>query len=250
MALVNRRKISLYDEAKAGFSSLVQQTAQVGLGLLVILLLTGGNPPGFIVALSFFGGIGFVAWREKQRLSQTEQLPEEQPDRSRSVDVDKQQFTQSEQSLKEPQNSHTVTKSSKKALYNKNQVRITRNLLEYRGTEYQIRNICQVLLEKELAYEQSLSSFTILAFLLIAAALYFFDLPELIILGAILVLLWIFNPTEVEPTYKLIVTTNQGEVITLEPKNSDDLKQMKAALEKAIDMSDERSSELMDERKT
>ncbi|HBE49707.1 MAG TPA: hypothetical protein DDW76_13165 [Cyanobacteria bacterium UBA11369] len=130
--------------------------------------------------------------------------------------------------------------TAEKVLYNKNKVRITRALLEYKGTEYPIRNISKVRVDKKEADEQPFISFTLLACLAAAAALYF-NLPALIVLGAILVLLWIFNPTEVEPTYKLIVTTNQGEVITLEPKDGDDMKQMKGALEQAIDMSDYRS---------
>lgn len=72
MALVNRRKISLYDEAKAGLDSLVKQTAQVFVGLLVMLLVTGGKPPAFVVSLSFFLGVGFVAWSEKKRLTDFE----------------------------------------------------------------------------------------------------------------------------------------------------------------------------------
>lgn len=48
------------------------------------------------------------------------------------------------------------------------------------------------------------------------------------------------NRIKVKPTYKLIITTNQGEVITLEPKDSEDMKQMRDALEQAIDMSDYR----------
>lgn len=74
MALVNRRKISLYDEAKAGLDSLVKQTAQVFVGLLVMLLVTGGKPPAFVVSLSFCLGVGFVAWSEKKRLTQFEEV--------------------------------------------------------------------------------------------------------------------------------------------------------------------------------
>ena len=66
MVPVNRNKISLYQEAKTGLSSLVQQTSQVFVGLVVMLLLTDGNPPGFIVTLSFCLGVGFVAWSEKR----------------------------------------------------------------------------------------------------------------------------------------------------------------------------------------
>jgi len=56
------------------------------------------------------------------------------------------------------------------------------------------------------------------------------------------VVIWVlfgilFNRTKVDPTYKLIITTTQGEVITLEPKDSDDVKQMQKALEQAIDQS-------------
>ncbi|MBD3561849.1 hypothetical protein H6S82_23820, partial [Planktothrix sp. FACHB-1355] len=71
MALVNREKISLYEEAKAGLSSLLEQTAKVGAGLGIMLLLTGGNPPAYVVGLSFFLGIGFVAWSEKKRLTES-----------------------------------------------------------------------------------------------------------------------------------------------------------------------------------
>lgn len=69
MTLVNRKQISLYKEAEAGLNSLVKQTAQVGVGLLGMLLLTGGNPPALTVGLSVVGGIAFVAWSEEKRLT-------------------------------------------------------------------------------------------------------------------------------------------------------------------------------------
>lgn len=68
MALVNRNRISLYQEARDGLISLFQQTAQVFIGLLLLLILTGGNPPGFLVGLSFVAGIMFVAFKENKRL--------------------------------------------------------------------------------------------------------------------------------------------------------------------------------------
>jgi hypothetical protein len=52
---------SLYQEAKAGVISLARQTALVCFGFAVMLLLTGGNPPGVIVGLSFCLAIVFVA---------------------------------------------------------------------------------------------------------------------------------------------------------------------------------------------
>jgi hypothetical protein len=69
MTLVNRKQISIYEEAEAGLKSLVKQTAQVGAGLLGMLLLTGGNPPALTVGLSVVGGIAFVAWSEEKRLT-------------------------------------------------------------------------------------------------------------------------------------------------------------------------------------
>lgn len=69
MTSFNRKQISLYEESQAGLNSLVKQTAQVGAGLLGMLLLTGGNPPALTVGLSVVGGIAFVAWSEEQRLT-------------------------------------------------------------------------------------------------------------------------------------------------------------------------------------
>jgi Pentapeptide repeats (8 copies) len=70
MTATSHQQISLYEEAKAGLNSLVKQTAQVGVGFLIMLLLTGGKPPAFTVALSCVAGIGFVAWSEAKRLTQ------------------------------------------------------------------------------------------------------------------------------------------------------------------------------------
>jgi hypothetical protein len=68
MALVNRNRISLYQEARDGLISLFQQTSQVFIGLLLLIVLTGGNPPGFLVGFSFIAGIMFVALKEDKRL--------------------------------------------------------------------------------------------------------------------------------------------------------------------------------------
>ncbi len=69
MSLIKREQISLYDEAKASFVSLIKQTSLVFLGVLIMLLITGGNPPGSVVVMSFVLGMGFVAWSENKRLS-------------------------------------------------------------------------------------------------------------------------------------------------------------------------------------
>ncbi len=51
------------------FSSLVKQITQVGIGFLVMLLLTSGRPPAFIVNLSASLSIVFVAYSEARRLA-------------------------------------------------------------------------------------------------------------------------------------------------------------------------------------
>ncbi|MBW4619112.1 MAG: hypothetical protein KME17_07105 [Cyanosarcina radialis HA8281-LM2] len=71
---MNRNNTSLDREAKAGLSSLLQQTAVVFIGFLVILLLSRGSPSPFIVGLSFVLGTIYVAWSEKRRIHKSRQL--------------------------------------------------------------------------------------------------------------------------------------------------------------------------------
>lgn len=51
------------------FSSLVKQTTQVGIGFLLMLLLTGGRPSAFVVNSTTCLGIAFVAYSEARRLA-------------------------------------------------------------------------------------------------------------------------------------------------------------------------------------
>lgn len=82
MAQGNRSEINLYADAKAGFKSLIKQTASVFVGFLILLLMTGGAPSGTVVSLSFCFGVAYVAWSEQTRLrnlrsSNCEELVEE-----------------------------------------------------------------------------------------------------------------------------------------------------------------------------
>ncbi|NER89934.1 hypothetical protein [Moorena sp. SIO3A2] len=67
MSPVKREEISLYEEAKAGLSSLFWQIAQVFTSLLIIFLFVGGSPPGWLVITCFIVGSVFVFWRENKR---------------------------------------------------------------------------------------------------------------------------------------------------------------------------------------
>ena len=61
MAQENHNELNLYEEAKAALFSLIQQTVSIFIGFLLILLVTGGTPPGFVIALSFCLGTAFVS---------------------------------------------------------------------------------------------------------------------------------------------------------------------------------------------
>lgn len=76
MVPIDRRKVSLYEEAKNELNSLVWQTATVFVGFIFMLLLTGGNPSGFIITLSFVLGIAFVVWREQNRFIKLRKYPD------------------------------------------------------------------------------------------------------------------------------------------------------------------------------
>lgn len=53
-------------QMKIKLPPLLKQIATVELGFLVILLLTGGRPSGFIVGLSVVLGTCFVVWSENK----------------------------------------------------------------------------------------------------------------------------------------------------------------------------------------
>jgi hypothetical protein len=62
------RNQNLQEEAQAGLGSMIQQGGTVFLGFILMLLLTGGAPSGFAIALSFGLGTTFVAWSEQKRI--------------------------------------------------------------------------------------------------------------------------------------------------------------------------------------
>jgi uncharacterized protein YjbI with pentapeptide repeats len=67
--MIQESKPSLRISAKASLHSLLAQSVLVFSGLILMLLLTGGNPKGGTVALSFTLGVAWVAWTEAKRLS-------------------------------------------------------------------------------------------------------------------------------------------------------------------------------------
>ena len=130
--------------------------------------------------------------------------------------------------------------TSERTLYEskKPRIRITRHLLDVKGTHYPIRNITKVKLSKQNADTRPAATYIFLSLLMILAA--FILRQSLLGLVGLLVLLFsIFDPTNTEPSYKLFVTTSQGEEIVLEPKSTKDMKDMQRALDDAMAMVDE-----------
>lgn len=68
MKNLKKRGIS-FDEAESALFSFFKQGFYGFMGVMLMLLLTGGNPSGLIVGLTFACGMGWVAWNEKQRLN-------------------------------------------------------------------------------------------------------------------------------------------------------------------------------------
>ncbi|MFM7790970.1 MAG: hypothetical protein ACKO90_23605, partial [Microcystis panniformis] len=75
MAQGNHNELNLYEEAKAGLFSLVQQTVAVFIGFVLMLLFAGGAPSSFVIALSFCLGTAFVAWSEQKRVRNLKAVP-------------------------------------------------------------------------------------------------------------------------------------------------------------------------------
>ena len=80
----DKTQVTLYKQAKAGLISLFVQIFQVSLGLIGMLVLTRGNPSGWMIFASFFLGIGFVAYSEGKRHSELENLSQEKDGRKAS----------------------------------------------------------------------------------------------------------------------------------------------------------------------
>ena len=74
MNLINCEPIGSFEPTKNRFSSLVKPTAKVGSVSLIMLLLTGANPPGWVVGLTLALAIPLVAKRKKNKIENPQEL--------------------------------------------------------------------------------------------------------------------------------------------------------------------------------
>jgi hypothetical protein len=68
MNLSNYDREEFLKECRISLQSLFSQTVYVFIGLIMVLLATGGNPSSWVLMVSFVFGIFFVAWVEQRRI--------------------------------------------------------------------------------------------------------------------------------------------------------------------------------------
>ncbi len=67
MTFSRDQKNNFYQETKENIFSLLMETGQVFIGFVIMLIITNGNPSGWIITLSVVVGMGFVFLRESKR---------------------------------------------------------------------------------------------------------------------------------------------------------------------------------------
>jgi hypothetical protein len=70
MTLANRKNTTFSQEVKAGLISLLKQIIILAPIGLIVMLITNGKPPAFVVGLTFCLIAFFVARREQKRIFQ------------------------------------------------------------------------------------------------------------------------------------------------------------------------------------
>ena len=59
-----REQVSLSKQVSKGFRALVRRTAQVASGLILMLVITGDQPPGWLISTILVLGMGLVVGSE------------------------------------------------------------------------------------------------------------------------------------------------------------------------------------------
>ncbi|MCL1473348.1 DUF6232 family protein [Argonema antarcticum] len=123
--------------------------------------------------------------------------------------------------------------SEDETLYKKEEVRITRTLLEIDGTQYQIRNIDTVkIVTKKPDRSQAWNCFLIGVLMLIACVFYpslEFFLVTLIVIG--LGINWLIS---LKDTHTLLIATTGGNQTSYSSENLEEIKAIRSALEAAM----------------
>jgi uncharacterized protein YjbI with pentapeptide repeats len=73
MNLIKYDRTEVSEQSETEFIALVKPTAKVSFGLAVMLLLTGGKPPTWMVGLGLLLSIAYISWRQKNRIVSPQQ---------------------------------------------------------------------------------------------------------------------------------------------------------------------------------
>jgi uncharacterized protein YjbI with pentapeptide repeats len=73
MNLIKYDRTQVSEQSETEFIALVKPTAKIGFGLAVMLLLTGGKPPTWMVGLGLLLSIAYISWRQKNRIVSPQQ---------------------------------------------------------------------------------------------------------------------------------------------------------------------------------
>lgn len=125
-------------------------------------------------------------------------------------------------------------------LYNnkKNKIRVTRSLLEAKGSRYPIRNISKVRLDKK-GEEGGISYNSVFATFLAILMAFGISQPIVALIAVLAFFFAAVDPsTKPQPIFDLtIILSPNNEEVTLSPEDGDDLRELQKALEDAIDSS-------------
>lgn len=117
----------------------------------------------------------------------------------------------------------------------KGDLRITRTILEIKGTQYQIRNI-DTLRQTKQEPDRSLSEFlTLMGFILTILDI-FLKSVDMLVIGISLSLLGLFWGQALKPNYTLIISTTGGVEVKYDSENVEEIKSIKSALAEAMEL--------------
>jgi len=129
----------------------------------------------------------------------------------------------------------TESYPAQQTLYDKNGIRITSTLLEYKKVHYRIRDIYKFqLIEDKKTVQDSDTNQVIIGILLIILSLILHNVLGMIV-GIVLFIIGSNNKIE-KIDYTLRIITNKAEEINITQKNKDEINEIKKALERAISL--------------
>jgi len=119
-------------------------------------------------------------------------------------------------------------------LYNKNDLRITRTILEYKNTGYLIDDIQKFKIVKHFRFAKLIGNLILFSLIILVIAS-LFSWGNLVVPLLLFMIILIIELIRSQTIYQVIVIFESGEEISLWPIYDPDIKQLRKALEEALD---------------